>query len=661
MGVIYWDNEEIPIPPEGYINHNGNLVFVYADDGPRRQSKRIIIGRAVSETMMHPNSNYKMLYRSEWKKHYGEEVPESPIVRPGIYAAVLGIVYALGLYAILRKALRSTSFSNAVLDYSIYSMLYQTDVSMHYEEKMEEQILFSREMHGDSWLSDFFTNKLTAGRILAFRTLWLEECKARGITKCWICTDGSNTDCAAAVPSAEKGKAKSGKEVNIISYIWAVAEDGTPIAFAVNRGSMVDCKAIAELIALLMEYGIVCEGVVLDRGFCTADVLRQLKEAHLDYVMMLKGDSAAHRWMYDRHGKDLAWNVEYAISSDPMFGMSERGRVLKDSQEEAYLSLFFDGANCSGRKGDIVTKVFEAREKMLEVAASGEKPAVPAGMGKYLSVRWRGRHWEVLTHTQAWQDEVDSRGFSCMASSKNLGAAAVNAVYNLRDVSEKTFTTLKAGLGLVSLRMHSEPGIMGKFLVLFVTNIIRNEFQKKCRENGYSTNKMMAELNKMKMIQFTEGSYTFIRNMSERQQTILAQWDILPEDFDSIAADYNRRISGAPVSQIRQKPPHDTKARRKPGRKKHVPDDPPVEVTTTLPKRKRGRPAGSSKKEKDKKPSGKKIGRPLGSKNKKTLLKEAEMKATGIIPVKRGKGRPKGSKDSKPRKRRGSGTSNEAS
>lgn len=43
----------------------------------------------------------------------------------------------------------------------------------------------------------------------------------------------------------------------------------------------------------------------------------------------------------------------------------------------------------------------------------------------------------------------------------------------------------------------------------------------------------------------------------------------------------------------------------------------------------------------------KKRGRPKGSKNKKTIEKEAELKAKGIKPVKRGRGRPKGSKNKK--------------
>ena len=52
----------------------------------------------------------------------------------------------------------------------------------------------------------------------------------------------------------------------------------------------------------------------------------------------------------------------------------------------------------------------------------------------------------------------------------------------------------------------------------------------------------------------------------------------------------------------------------------------------------------------------KKPGRPPGSKNKKTLQKEADMASKSIANVKRGRGRPLGSKDKYPRKRRAKNT-----
>ena len=161
-------------------------------------------------------------------------------------------------------------------------------------------------------------------------------------------------------------------------------------------------------------------------------------------------------------------------------------------------------------------------------------------------------------------------------------------------------------------------------------------------------------LDRIKMIRGAGGGFTFVRNISERQRTLLAEWDIEPDDFKGIVSDYNERMQSKMVSQNRRKPEHDEAAggRRKPGRRKKASatDQPDNEGK---PKRKRGRPKGSGRKAPEKQPkkTGRKPGRPKGAKNKKTLAKEAAMAAAGITPVKRPKGRPKGSKDSKPRKK----------
>ena len=69
---------------------------------------------------------------------------------------------------------------------------------------------------------------------------------------------------------------------------------------------------------------------------------------------------------------------------------------------------------------------------------------------------------------------------------------------------------------------------------------------------------------------FSEARFTCVRNISERQRALLAEWDIEPDDFKGIVSDYNERMQSKMVSQNRRKPEHDEAAggRRKPGRRK---------------------------------------------------------------------------------------------
>ena len=74
---ILWGSQEIPIPSGAYLNRCTGDVFIYLDDGPRRNSRRAVIGRAAGETAMYPNMNFRTYFPQEWRRLFGEEVPRT--------------------------------------------------------------------------------------------------------------------------------------------------------------------------------------------------------------------------------------------------------------------------------------------------------------------------------------------------------------------------------------------------------------------------------------------------------------------------------------------------------------------------------------------------------------------------------------------------------
>ena len=76
MSHIYWELHEIPRPSGSYINHSDGRVFLMTEDGLGKK-KRKVIGRATSETMMHPNDLFRYLYPALWSEYYGDRnLPE---------------------------------------------------------------------------------------------------------------------------------------------------------------------------------------------------------------------------------------------------------------------------------------------------------------------------------------------------------------------------------------------------------------------------------------------------------------------------------------------------------------------------------------------------------------------------------------------------------
>ena len=119
---------------------------------------------------------------------------------------------------------------------------------------------------------------------------------------------------------------------------------------------------------------------------------------------------------------------------------------------------------------------------------------------------------------------------------------------------------------------------------------------------------------RIRLLRSVAGIYTPVRKYTGDQLALLSALGVEAEDFAGIAQDYNQRLLNPIHSQ-----------------KHRLPERKPVH--------RRGR------------------GRPKGSKNRKTIEREAEVarqKANGtyVEPARRGPGRPKGSKDTRPRKRR---------
>ena len=136
------------------------------------------------------------------------------VVSCGLYTLLLGIGYASDLYPVLIDAY-GVDIANHLMDFAAYSIKNHSDVALRYEDTMKKEMCFSKNIYGDSWLSDFFAYTYTEQQNYLFRKAWLQRCKKRGTSSVWLSIDGSNVDCSSQISSlAEKGKAKSGKKIS---------------------------------------------------------------------------------------------------------------------------------------------------------------------------------------------------------------------------------------------------------------------------------------------------------------------------------------------------------------------------------------------------------------------------------------------------------------
>ena len=649
MGHVYWEKPEIPIPQNAYIDHSDGRVLIFlSNDLPTRQSDRRTIGHATSEGTMHPNENFRYYYPNLWKQYYGNDDIREHYLSVGMYALTLGIGYKTQLYPLLQKTY-GPLYANFLMDYSMYSILDRSDAAINFQERMKKNVLFSRDAKSDTWISDVFTRRLTENMNTEFTSLWLQQCKSIGVTQAWICIDGSNNDCdAKECELAEPGYAKSGTSGNIVSYMYAVTDKGLPLTYIVYNGSKVDSVAFQRMAHILSDHGLEVKGIIADRGFCTHAVVETLNKQSFPYVLMLTSNVEGYRKMAEKHKEDIRWNVKNSSGKEALFGISEKRRIFKEYPEEAYITLFYDGMNAAERMTRLMENVNSAIDKLKAAAAMGEVKAVPKNVKKYVEVKQVGEKIEVVCDYDKWQEDLYAKGYWAIASSIEFTPRELDHIYHLRDASETQYSILKTQLGYDVTRAHSTEAIRNKYASCFIASIIRYEIMDSCQRMGEKTNRMIRELESLSLDLSLNGDYHAIHTESAKAKRILSYYDILPEDLEFIANDVNIRLSSSIVSQTRPFPSHEGPKARKKGRPaKEMKDDP----GTVKPKRGRGRPKGSKNKktlereaaeqtESEKTKRG--PGRPKGSKNKE--------KEDNASQPKRGRGRPKGSKDKAPRK-----------
>ena len=442
----------------------------------------------------------------------------------------------------------------------------------------------------------------------------------------------------------EHGKAKSHNSGNIVSYIWAVdAATGLPVSYQVNNGGMVDSKAFQKMITVLNGAGISIEGVILDRGFCTHDVVTAVTQMGYPYILMLKSDTYGHTCIFNEHAEDIRMKVSCVVNGKGLFGIKSHGKLFGNHDEQAYLYLYYDAANGTERSITLIKKVLSAAVEMRAQAVQGKKPAVPKGLGAYLEVGKENGAYVVNFKNEAWQKAVDQKGFHTIACSEDLDPARVNELYRLRDASEKQFMILKSQLGFDVTRVHTTDSLLGKFAVCFVAAILRSEIMTACHSLQLDTNRMIREIDRIALVLMTDGTYSPINNLTERQKQLLNCFSVSAEMLGSFADDVNCRNMSPMNSQMHSMPTVPGAAKKRRGRPPKAHNE-----TSSEPKRKPGRPKGSkNKKTLEREAAGicdkpkHKPGRPKGSKNRKTLEREA-LAAQSSKPK---RGRPKGSKN----------------
>ena len=415
--------------------------------------------------------------------------------------------------------------------------------------------MFADRVYSDSWYSRFFAKDLSEDHHHLFRIKWIQRLVANGLKKVWISIDGSNNDCEARNSYLAKyGFPKShNKNRTIVGYMYAVdAESGMPITYLVYEGSVPDSQAFQKMATFLESFELEIEGIILDRGFAVEPVFQMIEKNQWKYVVMLPSDTYGHTELFKMYKEDIRWKSKYVLNNGALFGISDIAQISKEHDRKSNICLFFDGAGGSIQSVRLIKEIQTAKKRAEKAIAAGSRASIANKYQKYLSITGEGFNRKVVPDYEYWDKSMESKGYHSLAVSEGITPNRANELYKMRDVSETQFSILKTQEDCAATRVHKTEGIYSKFALSFISSIIRFEIERACMALDFDTNPTITGLRSIEFLYTAENKYEFVRNLTTDQKKLFEFIGFDQDDFERMARDYNNRKNKDSNNQYRE-------------------------------------------------------------------------------------------------------------
>lgn len=539
----FYNNFEVPIPPEAHALKCGR-VQLYNYIGGNQQ--RLSLGKVTSNGMMNPNDRYMKLYPDKLLELYPEarDLFHPAHLSVGLFALTLGIGCSLGLYPLLCKSY-GVKFANGIMDFAMYNIHEQKDSQELLAASMYKQMMFSVKAYEDSWYSHMFCHVMNDEHNSYFLREWLTWSLSICSKKALLSIDGSNIECSSKqCEKVERGHNKEHTSNKIVSFMWVIcasgAHKGMPITYFVYEGSKVDCKAIKSITASLKAYKVEVTGAILDRGFCTDDCVKELDRQSIPYEIMMTSNTAGYNTMMAEHAEEIFNHASYMLENSPgRYGVTDTDiRFFKKAESRGCTALFYDDIRGSAQRTARIREVVKERRKLNKDLSLQSYTGIPK---KFANVLKFDSDKGIIMDKGALEEELHTKGYSAIMSSTNCTAEEIDAIYDLRDTSEKVFMQTKSQLGYDTIRGYSTESIYNRFFCCFIASILRSEMVNVCKRYDLDTNLMIVRLDNLEY-EYNGSGYEYASSLTKVQQSVFSEFGLNNESVALLSEGVNERL-----------------------------------------------------------------------------------------------------------------------
>lgn len=332
---------------------------------------------------------------------------------------------------------------------------------------------------------------------------------------------------------AEWGYNRDGERLSQINIGMVYGEPSTlPLLYSLYPGSVPDVVTLKNMKKRLERIASLRALFVLDRGFYSSKNLDEL-ESLGPFLIPLPMSTKAARELVGFHRSAIG-------SPDNAFQMGKQ--IYYTSSDEVCIGentfnahLFFNEKQASEEREKLITFLLTVEDQVARKKWSTTKKLIHfledgfPGWQHSFSVIESEEGYTVARQKKAINEASQRQGIFILLTNTNLTAQQCLEYYRRKDGVEKLFDSMKHGIDMRRLRVHSRKSVQGLLFIEFISLIIYSEIQRVLRESGLgkklTVEQMLYELKKLSVLEIDDKK-PMITELTKKQKDIFGAFEI---------------------------------------------------------------------------------------------------------------------------------------
>lgn len=535
-------------PSTKYVYYTSEKIYI--KDKKYNQNKRVMIGKMIDEDNMIPNDNAKKYY-PQW--FINETRPDlSDTLMIGNTVIVNKIMGDTGLSSLLDSVFGDKSA--LIKDLIFYFAIGETTTLQHFRTVMRRFPIFSDRLYSDSTLSRLLKENIKYKDIDVFLKAWNNMYTS---DKIYMSYDGTNINTyGEGIEIADYGHAKDDSEAPIVNIGYAVDQSsGRPLFYDIYPGDNPDTTQLTYMVDQANGYGYKNIGIILDRGYFSADNIKYIIGKKYDLIMMVKTNQKKINDIIVRYRIGIANRMETYIEKHEVYGKTFKEKIISKCEKEFYVHIYYDGETANDQRKAIMrtyNKMEESLVKKIEKTKLNRREDMTK-YDKYFHLTYDDNGY-LLKYTKK-EDEIqkamDKAGYFALVTSEEMSASDALDKYRDRDVVEKLFRSLKSEMDFDRFRVHDDASMQSKIFITFLANIVRNEIYMKTKglkvskkdRKSYTMPSIIEIMNTIEVTRDSRNEYIKRYAVTKKQSNILECFGLEEKDIIKYVEELNKRIS----------------------------------------------------------------------------------------------------------------------